>query len=147
MILLFYFTKGIRRELNISSLKRIDLYRGVPGHTYMPPDTEGGRMQRAARKILITRNKGFIYTMEDNEDIDPEYTVSWVSICKRLDRITPILPTLTDFHKWSDYLLPPGRGGTSELYTVPKQANCFRALMMMSSLVPTMYQLIETLPK
>eukprot|EP00957_Ditylum_brightwellii_P027948 2111593-Ditylum_brightwellii.AAC.1 len=66
----------ICREMEIG-FKRIDLYRGVSGHTYMQCDTEGGRIQREARKILLTRtsrNGGFVHVMRRDEEIDPEYT-------------------------------------------------------------------------
>jgi hypothetical protein len=91
----------------------------------MEPDTEGGRIQRAARHILLQRYEGFIHAMQPNPG-DPPYTRTWVEVAASLDGIEVIVPDQASFLKWSEFLLPPNRGGTSQLYVVPKAADCFR---------------------
>ena len=116
---------GIRNEIDIG-LERIDLYWGVSGHTYTQPDSEGGQIQRAARKILLTRGEIFVHVMAKDESIDPPYTKSWAELAESLDNMTIKLPTMADFHKWSEFLLPPEKGSSSSLYIVPSPRSCFR---------------------
>ena len=91
----------------------------------MEPDTEGGRIQRAARHILLQRHEGFIHAMQPHPG-DPPYTRTWVEVASSLDGIEVIVPDQASFLKWSEFLLPPNRGGTSQLHVVPKAIDCFR---------------------
>lgn len=109
----------------MDNLKRIDLYRDISGHTFMPPDTEGGRVQRAARKVLISRERGMVHVMSKDPYIDPAYAESWAGLAQALPNMTVVLPRLQDFFKWSDHLLPKGSSGGSDLYVVPDKADCF----------------------
>ena len=108
------------------SLGRIDLYRGISGHTYMQPDTEGGRIQREAKKVLLMRGGGFVHTMRKDPTQDPPYTVAWVDLADNVDNINPVTPGIEHFHEWSKFLLPPEKKGTSILYCVPTPKHCFR---------------------
>ena len=91
----------------------------------MEPDTEGGRIQRAARTILLARDGGFIHVMKKGPS-DPDYTRSWAEVAKSVHGIQVIEPSITDFHSWSNFLLPAQAGGTSPLYVVPNRNDCFR---------------------
>ena len=115
---------GIRNDIDDIRLLIIDLYRGVSGHTYMEPDTQGGRIQREARKILLSRDDGFIHVMAKN-DTDPSYTRSWAAIAGSLNGMTLVLPEMNDFHRWSEFLLPPENGGISNLHIVPSGKCCY----------------------
>jgi hypothetical protein len=92
----------------------------------MQPDTEGGRIQRAARKILLSRGKMFIHVMAKDDKIDPPYTKSWADVAESLNNINLLLPSMEDFHGWSKFLLPPENGGVSKLHFVPTPRSCFR---------------------
>jgi hypothetical protein len=116
---------GIRNDID-TNLKRIDLYRGVSGHTYMQPDTEGGRIQRAARKVFLSCRKMFIHVMAKDEQIDPLYTKSWADVAGSLNNINLVLPSIQDFHGWFNFLLPPQNGGDSKLHFVPTSHSSLR---------------------
>ena len=92
----------------------------------MQPDTEGGRIQREARRILLSREEGFVHVMAVDFTIDPPYTRSWAGIAEALHGMTLVLPAMSDFFKWSDFLLPKKNGGSSSFYIVPGGENCFR---------------------
>jgi hypothetical protein len=80
---------GIRNDIDLG-LECVDLYRGVSGHTYMQPDSEGGHIQRAACKILLTRGKMFIHAMAKDESVDPTYTKSWAEVAQSLDNMADL---------------------------------------------------------
>ena len=87
----------------LPEVKKITLYRPPRGHTYMQPDSVGGRVQRAARKILKGRGKGAVHVMTDHPD-DPSYAVSWQQMAESCDGLELTLPSLGDFFDWQTFL-------------------------------------------
>jgi hypothetical protein len=49
-----------------------------------------------------------------------------VEVAASLDGIEVTVPDQASFLKWSEFLLPPNRGGRSQLHVVPKATDCFR---------------------
>ena len=91
-------------------LVAITLNRGIVGHMFMKPDIEGGRMQKGGRDVLKDIDLNIVHVMSPKEG-DPEYSTSWAGIAAGLYGIKVILPTISDFFSWSEFLLPPESGG------------------------------------
>ena len=123
IVVLFNYPE-IRRLLCVG-LVAITLYPGIVGHTFMKPDTEGGRMHRGGRDALKDRYRQIVHVMDPKEG-DPEYTTSWAGIAAGLSGINVILPTISDFFSWSEFLLPQESGGGSTFYKVPDKKCCFK---------------------
>ena len=64
-------------------LVEITLYRGIVGHTFMKPETEGGRMQRGGRDVLKDRDQQIVHVVSPKEG-DPEYSTIWAGIATGL---------------------------------------------------------------
>ena len=77
----------------------ITLYRGISGHTFMPPDTKNGQVQRVSSKYLKDHTLGFSHMMK-KKGCDPDYAVSWESIALEVDRINVELPNMSKFLAW-----------------------------------------------
>ena len=83
----------------------------------MKPDTEGGRIQRVGRDFLKDRYRHIVHIMSPKEG-NLQYSTSWAGIAAGLSGINVILPTISDFFSWSEFLLPPKSGGESTFYKV-----------------------------
>ena len=87
-------------------LVAITLFRGTFGNTFLKPDKEGGLIQRGETDVLKDQDQQIFHVMIPKEG-NPEYSTSWDGIATGFSGINVILPTISDFFSWSEFLLPP----------------------------------------